>query len=72
MPQEAVSIMEEASMVLRNWYSNSTVAADMLYRVFKEKFIEGESVKVFGTKWLAILDRFSFCWNYYSRRIRDH
>ena len=41
--------------------SKSCVAvAEVLHREFKDKFIDAESMKVLGMKWLATSDAFSF------------
>ena len=40
--------------------SNRPAVAEVLHRDFKYKFIDAESVKVLGMKWLATSDAFSF------------
>ena len=47
-------------MPLAKWVSNSLAVAEVLHREFKDKFIDAESVKVLGMKWLATSDAFSF------------
>ena len=52
--------MNQAAMPLAKWVSNSPAVAEVLHREFKNKFIDAESVKVLGMKWLATSDAFSF------------
>ena len=52
--------MNQAAMPLAKWVSNSPAVAEVLHREFKDKFIDAESVKVLGMKWLATSDAFSF------------
>ena len=58
--QEASDVMNQAAMPLAKWVSNSLAVAEVLHREFKDKFIDAESVKVLGMKWLATSDAFSF------------
>ena len=58
--QEASDVMNQAAMPLAKWVSNSPAVAEVLHRDFKDKFIDAESVKVLGMKWLATSDAFSF------------
>ena len=58
--QEASDVMNQAAMPLAKWVSNSPAVAEVLHREFKDKFIDAESVKVLGMKWLATSDAFSF------------
>ena len=58
--QEASDVMNQAAMPLAKWVSNSPAVAEVLHRDFKDKFIDAESVKVLGMKWLAASDAFSF------------
>ena len=52
--------MNQAAMPLAKWVSNSPAVAEVLHQEFKDKFIDAESVKVLGMKWLATSDAFSF------------
>ena len=52
--------MNQAAMPLAKWVSNSPAVAEVLHRDFKDKFIDAESVKVLGMRWLATSDAFSF------------
>ena len=52
--------LNQAAMPLAKWVSNSPAVAEVLHRDFKDKFIDAESVKVLGMKWLATSDAFSF------------
>ena len=58
--QEASDVMNQAAMPLAKWVSNSPAVAEVSHREFKDKFIDAESVKVLGMKWLATSDAFSF------------
>ena len=58
--QEASDVMNQAAMPLAKWVSNSPAVAEVLHRNFKDKFIDAESVKVLGMKWLATSDALSF------------
>ena len=58
--QEASDVMNQAAMPLAKWVSNSPAVAEVLHREFKDKFIDAESVKALGMKWLATSDAFSF------------
>ena len=53
-------MMSQAAMPLAKWVSNSPAVAEVLHRESKDKFIDAESVKVLGMKWLATSDAFSF------------
>ena len=57
---EASQIMSEASMSLTQWSSSSAAVAELLPCDFQNKFVDVDSVKVFGLRWLGTRDCFTF------------
>ena len=57
---EANRVMAGASMSLAKWCSISGEVADLLCREFENKYVDSNSVKVLGMRWLAGKDCFSF------------
>lgn len=57
---EATEVMDQASMGLAKWSSNSVAVGELLQREFQDKMTEGEVIRVLGIKWLAASDCFTF------------
>ena len=60
MVKGACDIMSQASMPLVKWGSNRPEVAETLPHEFQDKFLQSDSIKVLGMKWLASCDCFVF------------
>ena len=57
---EASAVMNQASLPLVKWGSNSEVVAELLHQEFHDKYVDDDVIRVLGMKWLANEDCFSF------------
>ena len=60
MFSETCDVMNQASMLLAKWNTNSQIVSDKIYKDFSAKQLISDVIKLLGMKWNPISDTFSF------------